>query len=130
MGGGAVTELSQKKRGRPFLLGSELDQQVRAYIMALRDNGAVINTAITMACAEGVVKSHDSNLLESNGGHISINKFWAKALMQRMGLVKRRASTKAKVSVSDFKRLQEQFKFDVETIIEMEEIPPNLVINP
>ena len=124
-----VTELPQKKRGRPLLLGVELDRCVQAYITALRENGAVINTAIAIACAEGIVKSHDSNLLESNGGHIHLTKFWAKYLMQRMGLVKRRASTKAKPSIMEFTKLKEQFKFDIHAIIEMEEIPPELVIN-
>lgn len=55
--------------------------------MSLCENGAVINTAITIACAKGVLKNYDSNLLECNGGHISLTK---------------RASTKAKVSIADF----------------------------
>jgi hypothetical protein len=124
-----VTELSQKKRGRPLLLGFELDRRVQSYITALRENGAVVNTAITIACAEGIVKSHDSNLLQENGGHISLTKFWAKNLMKRMGLVKRKASTTAKVSAKDFAKLKNQFTFDVSSVIEMEEIPPELVVN-
>lgn len=98
-------------------------------LVFLRQNGAVVNTAITMACAEGVVKSYDRNLLECNGGHISLTKHWAKYLMERMGFVKRRASTKAKVSVSDFDQLKAQFVFDIKAIIEMEEIPGELVIS-
>ena len=82
-----------------------------------------------MACAEGIVKSYDSNLLECNGGHIVLTKGWAKYLMKCMGFVKRRASTKAKVSVSDFEQLKAQFIFDVKALIEMEEIPGALVIN-
>ena len=74
----------------------------------------------------GVVKSHDSNLLQCNGGHIVLTKQWAKYLMERMGLVKRRASTKAKVSLPNFDRLKAQFLFDVKAVIE---IPPELVIN-
>ena len=60
-----VKELVDKKRGRLFLLGCELDQQVRAYPTALRNNVAVVNTAIAIACA-GVVKNFNSNLLECN----------------------------------------------------------------
>ncbi len=63
----------------------------------LRKNGTVVkNTALVMACAEGIVRSKDSNLLSSNGGHISLGKYWAKSLLRRMDLVKRRASTKSK----------------------------------
>ena len=70
------TKLETKKRGRPLLLGKELDGQVKMYITALRSNGAVINSAIVMACAEGLVKSHDSNLLQSNCGHIVFYFEW------------------------------------------------------
>ena len=49
--------------------------------------------------------------------------------MERMGYVKRRASTKAKVTASDFDKLKSQFLFDIKAIIEMEEIPAELVIN-
>ena len=124
-----VPELVDKKRGRPLLLGSELDKQVQAYLTTLRTNGAVVNTAIAMACAEGVVKSHDSNQLECNGGPISLTKHWAKYLLHRMGFVKRRASTKAKLSASNFEELKTQFLFDIKVIIEMEQIPGDLVIN-
>ena len=123
------TKLETKKRGRPLLLGEELDGQVKMYITALRSNGAVINSAIVMACAEGLVKSHDSNLLQCNGGHIVFTKFWAQSLLLRMGSVKRRATTKAKVSVTNFDKIKAQFLFDIKTIMEMEDIPKDLVIN-
>ena len=35
-----VKELVNKKRGRPVLLGCDLDRQVRAYLSALHSNGA------------------------------------------------------------------------------------------
>ena len=124
-----MKELANKNIGRPLTLGEDLDKQVRAYLSALRENGAVVNTAITIACAKGVVKCFDSNLLECNGGHISLTKHWAKYLMERMGFVKRRASTNAKVSLPDFERFKAQFIFDVKAVIEMEEIPSELVIN-
>ena len=83
-----VTSLPKKKRGRPLLLGEELDKQVRAYVTNLRDNGAVVNTAIAVSCAEGIVKNKDSNLLQANGGHIALTKYWGKNLLHRMGFVK------------------------------------------
>ena len=118
----SVKELVNKKTGRPLMLGEDLDKQVQAYLKELRENGAVVNTAITIACARGVVKNVDSNLLECNGGHISLTKHWAKYLLERMGFVKRPASTKAKVSLPDFERFKAQFVFDVKAVIEMEEI--------
>ena len=67
-----MKELANKKTGRPLLLKENLDKQVWAYLEALQDNETVVNTAITIACAMGVVKSFDSNLLECNGGHIKL----------------------------------------------------------
>ena len=94
-----------------------------------RDKGGVINTAIVMACAEGVITNHDSNLLASNGGYITITKDWAKSLLSRMEFVKRHASTSAKVSPQSFDKLKEQFLFDAKCLIAMEEISDSLVIN-
>lgn len=125
----SVKKLPEKKRGRPFLLGEELEMQVRAYLNALRVNGAVVNTAIAIACAEGIVRNKDSNLLASNGGHITLTKHWGKHLLSRMGYVKRRASTKAKVAVRDFEEVKAQFLLDIKVVIEMDEIPFDLVIN-
>lgn len=46
-----------------------------------------------------------------------------------MGFVKRRGCSKGKVSAENFQVVKEQFLFDVKVIIEMEDIPTNLVIN-
>lgn len=124
-----IKTLPEKKHGRPLLLGEELDTQVQAYIKSMREGGAVINTAITIAYAEGIVWSKDSNLLASNGGHLSLTKDWAKNLLRRMGYVQRRASTKAKVTVTDFKALKTQYLQDIKAVVEMDEIPFDLVIN-
>ena len=102
-----VQELVDKKRGCPLLLGSELDKQVQANLTTLRTNG--VNTAIAMACTEGVVKSHDGNHLECNGGPIALTKHWAKYLLHCMGIVKQHASTKAKLSASNFEEQKTQF---------------------
>ena len=128
-GGISISDLPQMKRERPLLLGEELDKQVQAYLTSFRESGAVVNTAITMACAEGIVRSADSNMLAVNGGHILITKDWAKSLLQRMGFVKRRASTKAKITVEDFQERKEQFLLDIKAIVTLEDIPLDLIIH-
>ena len=55
-----------------------------------------------MAGAFGIVKKKDKNLLAENGGHIVINKSWARYLLQHMNYVKRKACSKAKVTVPNF----------------------------
>ena len=48
----------------------------RAYLQALRSCGAVVNTAITIVCPQGIVVNKDANLLAFNGGHITLTKYW------------------------------------------------------
>ena len=124
-----IKALPEKKRGRPYLIGEELEMQVRAYLRAWRDNGAVVNTAIAVACAEGIIKNHDSNLLACNGGYVSLTKYWGKHLLSRMGYVKRRSSTKAKVIIQNFEEVKTQFLLDIKVVVELLEIPHSLIIN-
>ena len=89
-------------------------------------------TAITLGVAEGIVKNEDSNLLATNGGHIIIivlTKHWAKGLLTRMGFIKRRSATMAKVNVPNFNEVRWQFLVNHKTVAEMEEIPFSLIIN-
>ena len=46
-----------------------------------------------------------------------------------MGFVKRRASTKAKITVQHFWEVKAQFLVDIEAVAEMDEIPFDLIIN-
>ena len=107
--GKQMDELEDKKQSRPLLLRKELDDQVKAYILAVRKKGAVINSAIVTACASGVVKKHDANLLKCNGGHIEFTKFWAVSFLERLEFVKRKSSTKAKDSFQILKKGRHNF---------------------
>ena len=122
-------ELPEKWRGHPFMLGEQLEKEVQSFIKATRDLGGVVNTQIVMATARGVIMSHDSNLLTENGGYMNTTKDWAKRLLQRMNMVKRKDTTKAKVMPADFDKLKAQFLSDVRTIVSMEDIPAKLIIN-
>ena len=95
-----ITELETKPRGRPLLLGVELDTLVREFVNNLRAAGGAVNTTIVMGAAEGIVSYHDASKLSSHGGHIEITKSWAKSILRRMGFVKRKCSTSGKISVA------------------------------
>ena len=101
----SVKSLPIKKRGRPLLLGEKLDSEVKCYIQAVREGGAVITTAITMAAATAIVRKSDRNLLTENGGPITIASNWTKSLLSRMNFVKRRGTSTAKVTAVPNSRL-------------------------
>ena len=95
------------------MLGEHLEKEVQSFIKATRDLGGMVNTQIVMATARGVIMSHDANLLAENGGYMNITKDWAKRLLQRMNMVKRKGTTKAKAMPADFDKLKAQFLSDI-----------------
>ena len=82
-----------------------------------------------MAVGEGIVMERDANLLACNGGSIVLTKEWARYVLQRMRMVKRRANTKTKVTVEDFDELKKLFLLDIRNIVQMDEVPAQLIIN-
>ena len=58
-----------------------------------------------------------------------LTKPWAQYLLERMGYVKRKATSTAKVTVDDLASLKKQFLLDIRGIVEMEEIPQDLILN-
>ena len=84
------------------MIGEELYQQVRDYISYMRTEGAIINTHVVIGIGKGIVMGKDANFLACNGGGIVLTKDWARNVLRRMGIVKRRANTKTKVTVEEF----------------------------
>ena len=115
----AVKSLPVKKRGRPLLLGTKLDDDVKSYVKAVREAGGVITTSITIAAATAIVRQADRNLLFENGGPITLTTNLAKSLLFRLNFVKRRGSSTAKVSVQNFEELKEQFIADIKAVVDM-----------
>jgi len=124
-----ATKLETKPRGRPLLLGEELDTLVQEFINNPRAAGEVVNTTIVMGATEGIVSYCDISKLSSHGGHIEITKSWAKSLLRQMGFVKRKCSTSGKISVAQFDELKEIFLADVAAEALMNDIPESLIIN-
>ena len=124
-----VKTLPLKTQGRPLLLGVELDQAVQEYITSLRAIGGVVNTAIVIAAAEGIVSTRDASKLTSHGGHIEITSTWAKSLLSRMSYVKRKCSNTGKVPTPLFNEIKNVFLADVTAEVIMNDIPDDLIIN-
>ena len=69
-----ISELNEKKRGRPLLVGEDVESYVKQFLRGVRDRGGVVNTTITLAAAKDIILAKDSNLLTENGGHIDVTK--------------------------------------------------------
>ena len=127
-----VKELPRKKQGRPFLLPDELDHKVQVYLKDLRKRGLPINSAVVVAAAEGILMNKNATLVSKNGEggiKVKLTDDWAKLLLKRMGCVKRKACSKAKVDVERYEQLKDEFLLEIKVIVNMDEIPPELIIN-
>ena len=124
-----VTSLPTKKRGRTLLLGEALDNKVKTYLKAIREVGGALSTAIIIAAARGILLKLDRGKLAEFGGSVVLTKDWAKSLMARMGYVKRRGTTKCKMSADNFEAKKATFLDEVLSTIVLEEIPPQMVFN-
>ena len=82
-----------------------------------------------MGAAEGIISHRDVSKLSSHGGHIEITKSWAKSLLSRMGLVKRKCSTSGKISLARFDESNDIFLADVTAEVLFNDIPESLIIN-
>ena len=87
----------QKAQGKLLLIGKNLECQVQEFIGEIRSYSVVVNNAIILAVAKGIVLAKDANMLSQNGGYLSLTRDWAKRLQSRMGLVKREATTTVKL---------------------------------
>ncbi len=56
-------------------------QQVQAYLRTQREKGGIVNTAIVMASARGIMLKPDCTSLAEFGGHVSLTKEWARSLL-------------------------------------------------
>ena len=124
-----ITVLKGKKTGRPSTLSDELTKELKLYIQAIRESGGVVNTAIVIASATGMLQKRDPASLASNGGHITLKKSWAKYFLHQINYVKQKCTTKAGITVSNFDQIKGQFLLDIKGVKMMEEISDELVIN-
>ena len=88
----------------------------------------MVNTAIVLANAEGIVAAADDSLRrqDKHGGSLVLTNAWAKSMLNIMGFVKRKGSTSAKVPVPEFEKRKEQYLLDIHAEVIMNDIPPSL----
>ena len=127
---GDLSELPAKKRERRLLLCDDLDRKVQLYLKKVREGGGVVSAWIAMAAARGIMLTCDRSMLTEFGGHVELNRPWAYSLLHRMNFVQRKVTTaKSKYAIADFDRVKTEFLEDLVATVEMEEIPPELILN-
>ena len=126
--GEPVTRLEHGLRGRPLKLGN-LDAHVQDYIRKLRLAGGIINRAIVIAAATGIVEHHNSAMLREHGGPIELGKKWADSILSRINLVKRKGTKVARKVPTDFVEIKLAFLKRITDFVREHKIPPELILN-
>ena len=124
-----VSDLPMKKRGRPLLLGKNLDEQVQEYILKLREHGCAVNTTVVIAAARGLTRIIEPTCLSECGGPATLSVSWAKSLLKRMNFRKRHVSTKSLVPSQDVEEVRKEFLGELMEAVELHEVPPDLIFN-
>lgn len=124
-----VLSLPCKTRGRPPILEKKLDYVLQEKIKSMREHQAAISSSVVIGVGRAILMKHDKMVLSDFGGPLTLNKEWARSVMKRMGFSKRRANSKSKVTPNNFSVLKEAFLFDICSVVKMEEVPDQLVLN-
>ena len=91
-----------------------MESYVRQFLRERRDHGGgIVNTTVTVPTAKGVILANDASLLAENHGEIDLSNECIQRMMRRMGFVKCKSSTGAKVDPEVFKELQGQYLSDI-----------------
>jgi len=107
-----------------LLLGERIDSMVQAYIRKVQEGGGEVSSDLVIGAATRMLKALDKKGLRE---HLELDRFWAHLLLKRMKFVQRKGTTAAsKFSADNFAEKKEQF---LVTIVKIEEIPPELILN-
>ena len=99
----------KKRRAYPFVRES-IDKRLQLYLKAIRANRGPVNAGIAIAAARGLLLDENMSELFEYGSHIKLNRSWAYALINRMGMIQRKPTTsKSKMNMTDFAHRKRHF---------------------
>ncbi len=124
-----VTSLPKGQRGRPVLLGQEWDGKVKDYICAVRKSGGSVSTKLVIAGTKGLLQAAKPPILVEHGGSITIDKTWARSLLDRMGYTKRKSTKGIKNRPNDLDEIAGKFNRRIGRRVRKYNIPDTLIIN-
>ena len=89
--------------------------------------GGSVSSQVVIAAARGILTSLDKTKLQLFGGHINLTRHWAHSFLTRMNYAQRKGPQQRASFLR--KILQREFLEDLRATMEIEEIPPELILN-
>jgi len=95
---------TKSHQGRPTLLPTDLHHQLLVMLRAIRDSDGFLSPLIVTSVANGILQdSNNSHLLLENGGHIQLNRVWARGILKySLNYTKRKPTTTRKLTAEDW----------------------------
>ena len=81
------------RQGRPSKMSDELTTEVKSILHNLRVSGGAVTQKIVIAIGNGVLKARCPEMLEENGGSITLTSKWARGVLKSLDWVNRRYTT-------------------------------------
>lgn len=106
-----------------------MDGVLQEMILTMRSRGTPINTSIVVDTGRGLLLKYNKAQLDEFGGEVKLTKEWGRSILRRMCFAKRRANSKTKMLPNNFAEIRDNYLIDVQSVVEMEDIPSDLVMN-
>ena len=81
------------RQGRSSKMSDELTTEVKSILHNLRVSGGAVTRKTVIAIGNGVLKARCPEMLEENGGNITLTTKWARGVLESLDWVKRRYTT-------------------------------------
>ena len=81
------------RQGRPSKMSDELTTEVKSILHNLRVSGGAVTRKTVIAIGNGVLKARCPEMLEKNGGSMTLTTKWARGVLKSLDWVKRRYTT-------------------------------------
>ena len=123
------TELPKGTRGRPLHLGREWDDKAKSFINAVQKSGGSVSTKLVLAGTKGLLQGAKPPILAEHGGTLTLDKTWARSLLDRMGYTKRKGTKGVKNRPDDMDEITGRFHRRIGRRVRKFDIPDSLIIN-
>ena len=77
------------RQGRPSKMSDELTTEVKSILHNLRVSGGEVTRKTVIAIGNGVLKARCPEMLEENGGSITLTTKWARGVLKSLDWVKK-----------------------------------------
>ena len=118
------------RQGRPSKMSGEITTEVKSILHHLRVSGEAVTRKTVIAKGKGVLKARCPEMLEENGGSITLATKWARGVLKSLDCVKRRYTTaKREMNTALYEELTFSWKREIANAIFEHRIQKEMILS-